>query len=929
MGDSAENQKKKKPRRRNRKKPQAKDVTEPLTGAGSVPPQQSVASPATTPLPENITSPPSTSSTVQSLSSDLLPPQKRLTPSGKPHFPGRQGSAVLLATNHFPLSLPTGLVYQYTVTIQPPWTRPYRRSDKSLYQQVIQKWRSVCPPARTSPYSWVYDGDATLYCTKAHTNIPNCNVTVQVQDREMEFCVADVKLAKTVPISQDIADWAARGQSGNTPQTALHALDVILAQAVVTDLQYTTVGRSYFRTGGQVLDIGLGKEVWTGLFSSVRPHSWDKQGTRYLATLNVDVSNKPATKQIHLTRDSREEGECYVQQVLGRKAGRDWRKGLTRQQVEILDGDMKGLKVRYELPNGSKRQYKCNGFVNPANKQIIPDLKQTVEQFFQATHKVRLSYPGLPCLWLGPVTKTIYIPMELCIMMAQPMPRHKLLQEESVSKMIRTTAVTPWERQDRIMKGLQKNNSMYKKDPYAKEFGINVAGSMAQLTGRLLPPPTIAYDKGKQVKIASHNPGKWVQRSQEHLYVSGMQMKYWAVLDLARLSESQYGTMVEQLVNVGRGVGLKISSGSDNLMRWESSEQSLERDFEKLVVEFKMAETELEMVMIVMPFKAGQVYDMVKKLGDLKFKIPTQCCLKRNIFKPGGEINLQVLSNICLKLNSKLGGINHVLAPQSRPALLDRPVMIMGADVTHPAPAHKGHKPSIAAVVASVDPKASRYEVQIRVQDSGQNEEMIQDMKNVVKILLGQFRLKTGHKPEALVMFRDGVSEGQFTTVMAMELMAIRTACKELEENYEPRITYLVVQKRHHTRFFPMDQNQYRNGNALAGTVVDQGINHPTEGDFYLLSHEGIQGTSRPCHYHVLWDDSNLTADQLEVLAYFLCHLYTRCTRSVSYPAPTYYSHLAADRARKHHDQLLEENLGKERAKEIIEQAKTNLMYFV
>ena len=66
-------------------------------------------------------------------------------------------------------------------------------------------------------------------------------------------------------------------------------------------------------------------------------------------------------------------------------------------------------------------------------------------------------------------------------------------------------------------------------------------------------------------------------------------------------------------------------------------------------------------------------------------------------------------------------------------------------------------------------------------------------------------------------------------------------------------------------RFFPADNNKYRNGNALAGTVVDQGINHPTEGDFYLLSHEGIQGTSRPCHYQVLWDDSGFSADELEV----------------------------------------------------------------
>ena len=110
-------------------------------------------------------------------------------------------------------------------------------------------------------------------------------------------------------------------------------------------------------------------------------------------------------------------------------------------------------------------------------------------------------------------------------------------------------------------------------------------------------------------------------------------------------------------------------------------------------------------------------------------------------------------------------------------------------------------------------------------------------------------------------------------------MLAIRAACSELDPEYKPPITFIVVQKRHHTRFFPNDQNQYKNGNVLAGTVVDQGINHPTEGDFYLVSHEAIQGTARPCHYQVLWDDSDHHADELETLAYYLCHLYSRCTR--------------------------------------------------
>ena len=75
---------------------------------------------------------------------------------------------------------------------------------------------------------------------------------------------------------------------------------------------------------------------------------------------------------------------------------------------------------------------------------------------------------------------------------------------------------------------------------------------------------------------------------------------------------------------------------------WQSNEQEVERIFEEIVKEFHMAETKLDMVIVILPFK-GQVYDTVKKLGDLKFKVPTQCCLKRNIFKPGGLVNFQVL----------------------------------------------------------------------------------------------------------------------------------------------------------------------------------------------------------------------------------------------------------------------------------------------
>ncbi|KAK8771998.1 hypothetical protein V5799_024758 [Amblyomma americanum] len=61
-----------------------------------------------------------------------------------------------------------------------------------------------------------------------------------------------------------------------------------------------------------------------------------------------------------------------------------------------------------------------------------------------------------------------------------------------------------------------------------------------------------------------------------------------------------------------------------------------------------------------------------------------------------------------------------------------------------------------------------------------------------------------------------------------------------------------------------------------------------------------VQGTSRPSHYYIVWDDSSFTSDELQKLCYYLCHTYARCSQTVSIPVPVYYAHLAAYRSRNH-----------------------------
>ena len=148
---------------------------------------------------------------------------------------------------------------------------------------------------------------------------------------------------------------------------------------------------------------------------------------------------------------------------------------------------------------------------------------------------------------------------------------------------------------------------------------------------------------------------------------------------------------------------------------------------------------------------------------------------------------------------------------------------------------------------------------------------------------------------------RDGVSDGQFSHVLQHELYALRAACIEVDPEYRPTMTIVVVQKRHHLRMFPANPRDAcgKAQNVPPGTTLDHSVTHQIEFNFFLNSHFALQGTAKCALYHVLWDENNFTADTLQAITYQLCHTYARCAKSVSYPTPVYYSHWVAYRYSK------------------------------
>lgn len=86
--------------------------------------------------------------------------------------------------------------------------------------------------------------------------------------------------------------------------------------------------------------------------------------------------------------------------------------------------------------------------------------------------------------------------------------------------------------------------------------------------------------------------------------------------------------------------------------------------------------------------------------------------------------------------------------------------MMVGADVTHPPPRGGPIPPSIAVTVSATNGENSEFMPSIRLQEG--RVEIIADLISMMKTHIKTFQKNTKQKPAKIIMFRDGVSEGQY-----------------------------------------------------------------------------------------------------------------------------------------------------------------------
>ncbi|KAG1685940.1 Protein argonaute-4 [Nymphon striatum] len=403
-------------------------------------------------------------------------------------------------------------------------------------------------------------------------------------------------------------------------------------------------------------------------------------------------------------------------------------------------------------------------FMTKSLKLQLKYMKTLVFLFFFFFFFFFFRYPHLPCLHVGDEKKTTFLPIELCTI--APGQHCQNVTDAQKSKLIRM------------------DSSKIPEDPIAAKFGISISNKMTKYT---------SDENSSEVRPRD---GSWnIQKS----FVDPKSATSWAICTLKL-------RFINEQICCEPPKGIYTFEGN-NL-------RSVRELFAWILKEIP----DVQIIVVVLDDRG--FYPNVKIVGDVELGIMTQCLQAKNVIKCANRERgfEMLLVNILLKINSKLGGINHKLHKRIKQVdKVLKPCIMFGADVTHPSPGDFT-SPSVAAV-------------------------------------------------------------------LSYEMKAVRDACQELHPDYKPGITFLIVQKRHNTRFFceRREDESGKASNIPPGTVVDKGV-----------------GTSRPTHYYILHDDNNFTADEMQKLTYYLCHTYVRCSKSVSMPSPAYYAHLVAFRARYH-----------------------------
>ncbi|XP_059957315.1 piwi-like protein 2 isoform X2 [Mesoplodon densirostris] len=364
-------------------------------------------------------------------------------------------------------------------------------------------------------------------------------------------------------------------------------------------------------------------------------------------------------------------------------------------------------------------------------------------------------------------------------------------------------------------------------------WGLCLQKDVHKIEGRVLPMERINL---RNTSFITSQELNWIKEVTRDLSILTVPMHFWALFYPKRAMD-QARELVNMLEKVAGPIGIRMSPPA-----WVELKDDRIETYVRTIQSMLGVEGKIQMVVCIIMGTCDDLYRAIKKLCCVQTPVPSQVINVRTIGQPTRLHS--VAQKILLQINCKLGGeLWGVDIPLKK-------LMVIGVDVYHNP--SRGMR-SVVGFVSSISLTLTKWYSRVVFQMPHQ--EIVDSLKLCLVGSLKKFYEVNHCLPEKIVVYRDGVSDGQLKTVASYEIPQLQK-CFEAFENYHPKMVVFVVQKKISTNMYLSATEHFVTPSP--GTVVDH------------------------------------TITSCEWLTFKLCHMYWNWPGTIRVPAPCKYAHKLA-----------------------------------
>ena len=463
------------------------------------------------------------------------------------------------------------------------------------------------------------------------------------------------------------------------------------------------------------------------------------------------------------------------------------------------------------------------------------------------------------------------------------------LEERDRADIIAKSKFQPSVKVKKIEKGMTYLNNKNKKvinkknkkielpspDEVRQQWGISFGDSFIEVEARCLNIPDLEFGGGRPEQLQI-NHGRFRQKRD----ISGVNFDnnnccLITFNHLVNLAKEDCDNLCKACVAFGITFTLptllKLNNSSNNGLIQEL--RSLKIDNNKKIV------------IVILDRNTKNLYPIIKDYLYTEKGITSQVMLHDENPHKGGKRKQNmsyysaVLNQMVVKSKGELFRLHFCKSIDSGPS------MIIGIDSSK---IQNGNKYVISA---SYNRKFNKFYTDI---GNSTNKEDDNTLINLFKNCLDNFKkINNGHKPQNVIIYRQGGNEKQTEKIMRNELPKILALFNgEYEKDYKPKLTVFTVNKKTDLKFFENVNGGYKN--IPMGTVIDKDVISPDLFEFYLQCPDVDRGCASPVHFLCVYNNNeDMTINDYEDISYKQSFYYWNWPGPIRVPAALKYAEVA------------------------------------